>query len=550
MAEACPLGQLLTESRDDGIAHRLKADIARAAGWLRQQPAAPVALFLLDPVLFAIWLLAIWQAGRCAILPGDATPATAQRLQARGALLIGDLPGADQSGPVPEHAAIPLRTIAETEAVVEVFTSGSTGEPVSLVKSLRQLDAEVKVLEQVFGTGLRQDWKFHTTVSHQHLYGLLFCILWPLARGQAALASTIAYPEALLSAGDDYVLVSSPAFLKRLPTELAWPGPSHCQQVFSSGGPLPAQAAIDARNCLDAPVTEIYGSSETGGIARRSDPAAAWTVQPGVAIRLEDTGHLAVRSAFLPDAGWFVTADLARLSADGFVLQGRSDRIVKIEEKRISLTALQCHLEQHAAISEARIVPLDGVRTQLAAVVVLSESGENELARHGKFALGQALRAHLASAFERVALPRRWRFVEQLPVNHMGKTTDAALADLFIEKPRLPRVLQQENIGAGLKLQLELTPDLACFDGHFPTLPILPGVAQLDWAVHFATTLLGTPGEFRGMDAIKFQKIMQPGLVVDLQLDYLPEKQQVQFRYQSAAGVHASGRIRLGEKTA
>lgn len=549
MAEMHALNQLFATEEDHGIASALRADVARAAYWLQGQPAGPAALFLADARLFAIWLLACWQDGRCAILPGDATPATTQHLQQRGALLLGDFAGTTRCDCPQDGPLATLHACSDTLSAVEVFTSGSTGAPVCIAKALHQLDAEVQVLDEVLGTSLSRDLAFHTTVSHQHLYGLLFCILWPLARGQRALASLITYPEELLGLQDDFALISSPAFLKRLPRELPWPAPSRCQQVFSSGGPLPADAAATARDCLGAAVTEIYGSSETGGIARRNDPAAEWTLQPGVEVRLE-ANCLAVRSPFLPDTNWFVTADRAHLTDNGFVLAGRDDRIVKIEEKRISLTALEQSLQSHEWISEARSVPIEGTRTVLAAVVVLSSSGQSALANLGKFALGQALRAALAGEFERIALPRRWRFVTHLPVNAMGKTTDSALAGLFAESPRLPNVVQQQATATGMVLQLDLIPELACFAGHFPNLPVLPGVAQLEWAVHFGSTLLGAPSEFQGMDAIKFQQIIHPGTQIELALDYVPAKQQLQFRYQSASGQHSSGRIRLGEKSA
>ena len=545
------LGNLLLAPSASGIAAALRADVLRASGWLRQQPAGPTALYLADARLFAIWLLACWQAGRCVILPGDATAATERLLLEGGALLLGDFSQAAIRNVPPEIHKAPLaRSIRDAQAAVEVFTSGSTGTPTRIGKTLRQLDAEVQALETVFGATLPADQTLLTTVSHQHLYGLLFCILWPLARGQQALAKPATYPEELLACRDDYTLISSPAFLKRLPQELAWPRPSRCLKVFSSGGALPANAAIHARACLGAGITEIYGSSETGGIARRSHPAESWLCQPGVETRLLENGCLAVRSAFLPDDTWFETADRARLTETGFALEGRNDRIVKIEEKRISLTALENSLQSQRWISEARVIPLHGQRTLLAAVATLSAAGQAALASHGKLALSQQLRTALADEFERIALPRRWRFVTQLPVNSMGKTTETALAELFTDKPRLPRLIRQENTDSGITLQLELQADLVVFDGHFPGLPILPGVAQLEWAVHFGHTLLGTPNEFQGMDAIKFQKIMQPGEQIELTLNYLPAKQQLQFCYQSAAGIHASGRIRLGEKPA
>jgi len=94
----------------------------------------------------------------------------------------------------------------EAPALV-VYTSGTNGEPLAIGKSLAQLDAEVHALEARFGalcdTGLApvnlateamagfdddDDVEMPViwaTVTHQHIYGLLFRVLWPLAAGRS-----------------------------------------------------------------------------------------------------------------------------------------------------------------------------------------------------------------------------------------------------------------------------------------------------------------------------------------------------------------------------
>ncbi|HAU81132.1 MAG TPA: AMP-binding protein, partial [Stenotrophomonas sp.] len=89
--------------------------------------------------------------------------------------------------------------------------------------------------------------------------------------------------------------------------------------------------------------TEVFGSSETGGVAWRRWSAARpqWHPLPGVAWRI-DEGCLAVRSPHLASEDWWLTQDRA-VADDGhsFRLLGRADRIVKIEERRVSLDALE-----------------------------------------------------------------------------------------------------------------------------------------------------------------------------------------------------------------
>ena len=54
----------------------------------------------------------------------------------------------------------------------------------------------------------------------------------------------------------------------------------------------------------------------------------------------------------------------------------------------------------------------------------------------------------------------------------------------------LPTVLACETLADGVRLQLWLDPDLPWFTGHFPGAPLLPGVTQIHWVMHYAASLL------------------------------------------------------------
>src|SRR5690606_27959041 len=129
----------------------------------------------------------------------------------------------------------------------------------------------------------------HGTVSHQHIYGLLFRVLWPLAAGRAIMPRTF-FPEQFakaLSAAPG-VLVASPAHLKRLPGAIDWaPVRRMLHAVFSSGGAVPADAAFAVRERMGRAPFEVYGSSETGGIAWRCEGVQqGWKPLPGVDWRI------------------------------------------------------------------------------------------------------------------------------------------------------------------------------------------------------------------------------------------------------------------------
>lgn len=528
------------------------AFLLQVADWRRAfaaQPGPDWVLYFDDAVRFAAALFGAWHAGKRVFLCGDNLPQTLNRLQAQVDGFAGDMPdgwpslqplaGGEGEGNIAEGMA----PLDEQATRLVVFTSGSTGEPVAIEKRLCQLAREVEALEAAFGANLG-DAQVHGTVSHQHIYGLLFRVLWPLASGRR-IAARAFFPEDLVAAlaGPPSVLVASPAHLRRLPGQLDWTAVlGKVRAVFSSGGPLPAEAALRACALLGEAPTEIYGSSETGGIAWRRwhGEQPAWQPLPGVQWRIDEQ-QLEVRSPHLPQSGWWRSEDRVEADAQGFRLLGRADRIVKIEERRVSLDALERQLSSHPDVREARVLLLPGSRNMLAAVVVPVAAETAQLSAGERRAYSQRLGHHLAHGHDAVTRPRRWRFVEALPVNAQGKTTESALLALF--RPQAPEPHWLLRGPAHAELELELDVGLAVFDGHFPGTPILPGVAQLDWAVRFAREVFAMPPRFVRMEALKFQRVARPGDRLQLSLEWQPHKQALVFAYRSLHGPHASGRV-------
>ncbi len=511
-----------------------------------------MALFEPDGVEFAAALMGAWHARKTVHLPADTLPATCRALVTKGVLFAGGFPAefAPVASPADGDAARVFGTLDADSPAVVVHTSGSTGDPQALPKKLSQLVAEVATLEHQFGEQVRDAQLFVATVSHQHIYGLLFKILWPLSARRPFLAESAAYPEQLVRqlAGQRSVFVSSPAHLKRLPESLDWmPAARSVCATFSSGGPLGIDAAANVERLLGQAPIEVYGSSETGGIAwrRRSGGVEIrWTPLPGVDLRTQgDT--LSVRSAHLANDAWLVTADGGTLHEDGtLALTGRADRIVKVEGKRISLTAIERTLAASPLVREVRLLPFETSRDELGAIVVPTEEGWAVLHTSGPAALSGRLRELLADSTDRVALPRRWRWVDALPADSQGKVTQAALARIFAARaPTMPRFDLISQSGDSAVVELQPPASLVYFDGHFDDAPILPGVVQVDWAIEVGRTVFGFTGGFLRMEALKFHRIFQPGGAMRLQLDWRAERAVLTFGFSSAAGRHSSGRI-------
>ncbi len=527
----------------------LRQQALRLAGGLRSRNITRLALHLEDAGELAIALLGAWRAGVTVLLPADLQPATRQRLADQADLWLTDQAG-DSTLAELLGDALPAAPLDLDQCRLLLCTSGSSGEPKLIEKRLRQLANEVEVLEDQWGAELGQACIIGS-VAAQHIYGLLFRVLWPLCAGRPLLRKALPFPEDIQLASReqaDFCLVASPALLKRMGDNLDWPALSRVRRVFSSGGPLPAEAAQQLQQRLDQAPTEIYGSSETGGIAWRQG-GSLWQPFVGVELSQDEQGALRIASPCLPPDHVEQTADATRIQADGrFELLGRLDRIVKLEEKRISLPMLESALSEHPFVSEARLSVIEDNRAFLAALVALSDAGLHALRNQGRRALTQALRKHLAQYCEALALPRRWRLVRQMPCNAQGKLPQAQLEALL----RTPRCLTPERLGERQEddqwhLELGVPVDLAHFSGHFPQTPVLPGVVQIDWAISLARQLIeNLPPRFQGMEVLKFQQLARPGDRLQLTLRFDAQRSKLHFSYRNGDAPCSSGRILLG----
>jgi len=427
------------------------------------------------------------------------------------------------------------------QAQLYFYTSGSTGEPKKIPRTVRQLLNEVQGLSQSFS--FDEHAIAIATVSHQHIYGLLFKLLLPLATGRSFYVPQVAFPEDVVQAqkqletlGLSNYLISSPALLKRWTTDVVL---QHCQMVFSSGGKL--ESGI--RPFLNRPIIEVLGSSETGGIAHRAKDEDAWIAFSNVAIRIEEQ-QLMVKSNHAFENDWITTGDGAAwtdATCQTFKLMGRTDRIVKLEEKRLSLDAIEQSIQALGVVKHSHVLVLEHEQRQiLGCIVVLTEQAREQLQQQGKSAFVSYLKQQLKDSLETIAIPRQWRFLSQLPQNTQSKLNKNYLKTLF--KPMLqPVVLSQSQNSDDYIWELEFPPELACFKGHFPTQPIYPGVGQIGFLQHFAKSIWSDLSWCQGYEQLKFQNLIRPYAVVQLKLARKDRK--VSFELRDSEQILASGRL-------
>jgi acyl-coenzyme A synthetase/AMP-(fatty) acid ligase/3-hydroxymyristoyl/3-hydroxydecanoyl-(acyl carrier protein) dehydratase len=551
------LSELLVSKRSDswlitdsGIEFsQFKADVIAAKKTIETLGPGDTAIFTQDTYKFLVWLFATWQADRMALIPSVNGKEIDQQIPS-SFIKIGDLPHADiliwnEESNQPNEG---FKTLKRAKVGLSVFTSGTTGKPVKITKTIAQLENEILALENKFGVSIDHEAVFTGSASHQHFFGLPFRVLWAICRGSRFSSQLVQNPFDW-RVSDQQVFITSPAFLKRV--ALASKAnhidtqQSGVLAIFSAGGVLDHHTARSTALVTGVFPYEIYGSSEAGHIAWRQGEEMSWQIQDGIKIRQNELGILEIQSNFLPDAAWLVTSDRVNMLDDSFELLGRSDKIIKIEDKRVSVTSIEDGIYATGWVKSVKVLDLGlGLRHQLAAVLVLNSDGINLIKSEGKTSLVNSIRGFLRHKIDAVAIPRRWRFIHKLPENDFGKVVKNDLEQLFQPDRLIPIIVHSEVSESSASFILDISHDLAALDGHFPRFPVVPGVAQIEWAIYFSRNTFNILSEFKGMDQIKFLNLLQPPCLVELSLSLDLVKKTVSFKYFSGTKLVSSGRIK------
>lgn len=348
------------------------------------------------------------------------------------------IPELVRNSPEPDEKFIrELPVLNSEETCILMFTSGSTGKPKAVPQRMKEFEEDNAFVISKWGEEFISR-KLVTTVSQHHIYGFLFGVSLPFTLGVPFRRKRIEFPEEFETLSDEkYMIIATPAFLKRtveIEEKLSLKNP----WIFTSGGACSAELAEKTEKLFGFCPLEVYGSTETSGIAYRqqSKDGPKFTPFANARLWLGDDGCLRVVSPYIKNPEGFATADLAEFFDDGrFVLKGRSDSIVKIEEKRISLTEVENRILQTGLVADVKVVALQNdVRQYLAAAIVLNPEGKRKFAGTEKYLVNRYFHDFLMQYFENVVLPKKWRFVEELPVDVQGKKHKDEIVAMFINE--------------------------------------------------------------------------------------------------------------------
>ncbi len=471
-ADAMPDRVALTSSDDQltyGELQRLSVAAAKRIGPNRKiayvaenSAAAPIALFGAAlagvPYVPINYRLApdrvealLRRVGPC-LLVGEADAVLPQVEQIDPAAFLADLRTFDgeTAHDMPEE---------EGGIAVELFTSGTTGEPKAAI--LRHNHLLAYILGSVEFMAASEDEAALVTVPPYHIAGVS-TVLSSTYAGRRTVQLPSFTPEAWIDLAEREDITQAflvPTMLQRIVAVGQERGGLHLPALRSiayGGGRMPLSVIEAAMEMLpDVAFTNAYGLTETSSTIALLGPdehrVAAASTDPAIRRRLAsvgkplpeleieirtasgarcetgETGDLYVRGEQVSGEyaggaakdrtdGWFATRDRACLDADGFLfLDGRADDVIVRGGENISPGEIEDVLASHPAVQEAAAVgiPDDEWGEAIGVAVVLRDG----MAQPEPEELIDHIRAQLRSS----RIPGVIRFIDQLPYNEMGK---------------------------------------------------------------------------------------------------------------------------------
>lgn len=400
--------------------------LAEVHGTAALWPAATTLLNLCDSrYRFTVVLAAAAARGLPCLLPASPALAAVELLQARhpGSVVVRDAPGLAALNPDATASPSPASVTAAGPAVL-TYTSGSTGTARAHSKSWAELcaAAQLSAAELAARAGTTQPFQIVATVPPQHMYGLEFSVMLPLAAGCAAHDGRPLFfadvAQALRELAPPRLLLTTPFHLDKL---LAAGGVlPELALIVCATAPLQKELAVEAESRYGTTVCEVYGCTEAGSIAtRRTARDEPWRLHAGLQLAVSDaavalTGPHFAASIRLDDS-------IEMLDERRFRLLGRPADLVKVAGKRGSLRELTQQLLEVPGVRDA-VVFVPDVQAGEARPAALVEAPGLQ---------ARDILAALAPLVDPVFLPRPLRLVESLPRDRLGKLPRAELLRLL-----------------------------------------------------------------------------------------------------------------------
>jgi acyl-coenzyme A synthetase/AMP-(fatty) acid ligase len=437
--------------------------IARRAMSLGVRRGDVVALSIEEPLLHAVTILGLTQAGIISVSVAGHSPPVGLKInavissrpypfapEARHLILDFSWMTADSS-PIETQ---PSGSLASDQTCRIVLTSGTTGDPKAIALTHNMVMARNARFEYALGNRLPNCSRLYMNMGLAAALGFQF-LTYMLGRGGTLFFHGDSVENTLRS----FEIFRIEAMLAT-PTTLAQllaacdQHPSievHADTILSGGSLLPRPLLERVRPRLCSHLITGYGSTETAMSATAPAhriahiPGAAGYVTPGMRIEIVDENDHAVpagvegivrissefgidryiddpvESALVFRDGWFYPGDLGSLTTDNLlVISGRQNDVLNAGGGKMAAEKVEAALLSYKGVREAAVLMATskaGVE-EVWAAIVCSEKVDAE-----------SLRAHCRQLMPWVFVPTHIVPLARLPTNATGKVDRKRLKD-------------------------------------------------------------------------------------------------------------------------
>ncbi len=316
-----------------------------------------------------------------------------------------------------------MKSIEKVNSQLLFFTSGSSGFPVGAFKTRENLLKEVEVLKELVSSYNIK--RVVVTVPFVHIYGVLAGLLLPLSLGDITLIVKEDFlPYELLEEAShkDTLVITTPVFIKSL-GKLSEKKDLSGNIFICSTGPLHNDDVKVFESLYRADIAQLFGSTETGGIAYKFGSSERWIPLNSVKVTSKDD-KLNISSPFispyilnkeiLPLEQPFTTEDIVEITNDRFKLLGRSNKIIKIAGKRISAAQIESILESIEDVNAAIVELVYKKELLRSEQILITLEAENEISK-------KDIKAKISEYYGVLTIPFKVNYVDKMNYSAMGK---------------------------------------------------------------------------------------------------------------------------------
>jgi 3-hydroxymyristoyl/3-hydroxydecanoyl-(acyl carrier protein) dehydratase len=109
-----------------------------------------------------------------------------------------------------------------------------------------------------------------------------------------------------------------------------------------------------------------------------------------------------------------------------------------------------------------------------------------------------------------------------------------------------PEVLEESQGEDRIEQRIRVPNELACWPGHFPEHPVVPGVLQVHWAMELAARWRGATPAVRRIEVLKFKQLLLPGRELTLCVSRGRRPESFHFELVDGDEIFSTGRVSTG----